>query len=69
VFEFAPPLTNFRTHARRRSEPTGHGGGTRHDRTPRNRSRPVPADAYVLCSLAGHLRIFEVLDAGVWAAS
>ena len=25
-----------------------------------------PEDAYVLCSLAGDLRIFEIVDAGVW---
>jgi acetamidase/formamidase len=25
-----------------------------------------PADAYILCSLAGDLRIHEVVDAGVW---
>jgi acetamidase/formamidase len=23
-------------------------------------------DAYVLCSLAGDLKIFEIVDAGVW---
>lgn len=26
----------------------------------------TPEDAYVLCSLAGDLRIFEIVDAGVW---
>ncbi|MGB6770390.1 MAG: acetamidase/formamidase family protein [Candidatus Dormiibacterota bacterium] len=26
----------------------------------------APADAYMLCSLAGNLRILEVVDAGVW---
>ena len=26
----------------------------------------APADAYVLCSLAGDLRIHEIVDAGVW---
>ncbi len=25
-----------------------------------------PEDAYILCSLAGHLRILEVVDAGMW---
>jgi acetamidase/formamidase len=25
-----------------------------------------PEDAYILCSLAGDLRIFEIVDAGVW---
>jgi acetamidase/formamidase len=25
-----------------------------------------PRDAYMLCSLAGDLKVFEVVDAGVW---
>jgi acetamidase/formamidase len=26
----------------------------------------TPDDAYILCSIAGDLRIVEVVDAGVW---
>ena len=26
----------------------------------------APVDAYMLCSLAGDLKIFEVVDAGMW---